>query len=161
LVAWLAFPKEWRIVLVLPPWQPGIHGLEERQAFGELQEIPGRAEVLCRLLLMEVIPALSGDDFAAFSESLHHFNRLAGEAFATIQGGPYANARVAELIAFLRGLGVKGVGQSSWGPAVFALAEDRQRAGWLVGQVRDHYGLTNSQVWSVSAGDGGAKVGEA
>ena len=37
LVARLAFPDGWRVVLTLPPWRPGLHAEEERQAFSHLR----------------------------------------------------------------------------------------------------------------------------
>lgn len=160
LAARLAFPEAWRIVLILPPWPQGIHGLEERQAFGELEETPGRADALCRLLLMEILPALAAEDFDAFSESLHDFNRQAGEAFAAIQGGPYANARVDELVQHLSELGVKGVGQSSWGPAVFAMAEDAERARWLVRKLVERFEFSSREMPVVAAAHEGARVSQ-
>ena len=60
---------------------------------------------------------------------------LAGRVFAAEQGGVYSSPRVAALIARVRGLGVPAVGQSSWGPTVFALTPDVDRADWLAGQL--------------------------
>jgi beta-RFAP synthase len=158
LVAWLSFPEEWRIILILPPWQQGMHGMEEREAFNHLVEIPGRPEALCRIVLLELLPALSDGDFASFEESLHQFNRAAGEAFAAIQGGPYTSARVAQLIDRLRQRGIRGVGQSSWGPAVFAFTEDENKAGWISAMAREDSGLPPDKVLTIAARNRGAEV---
>jgi beta-RFAP synthase len=132
LVACMSFPKEWRMVLILPAAQHGVHGAEERRAFEQLEDDPAQTAALSRRILLELLPALSGADFEAFGESLHRFNREAGEAFAPVQGGPYANARVAEIIDWLRAKEVRGCGQSSWGPTVFALTRDPDAAAQLM-----------------------------
>ena len=87
----------------------------------------------------ELIPAVQRADFPAFAEAIHHYNRLAGEPFATDQAGAYTGPRVAEVIETLRGWGVAGVGQSSWGPTVFAFAEDDDAANRLADRARDQF----------------------
>jgi predicted sugar kinase len=49
-----------------------------------------------------------------------------------VQGGEYASAEIADLIADVRACGVRGVGQSSWGPTVFAVVGDSDTALSLV-----------------------------
>jgi beta-ribofuranosylaminobenzene 5'-phosphate synthase len=118
------FPEDWRLLLVRPPAEPGLHGDSEKQAFDTLPAAPGdagRVDVLCRLVLLGMLPALVTGDREGFGEALYEFNRKVGEAFAPAQGGAYAGPRVAALVDWLRGQGVRGVGQTSWGPTVFAL----------------------------------------
>src|SRR5207248_2034095 len=101
----------------------GLHGLAEGQAFERLSRqavASARTDALCRLVLLSLLPALAERDVAAFGEALYEFNRLVGEAFVPVQGGVYAGPRVEALVSFLRGQGVRGVTQSSWGPAVCA-----------------------------------------
>ena len=83
---------------------------------------------LCRLVLLGMLPALAEHDLEAFGEALYDFNCRAGEPFAPVQGGVYAGPRIAEVVAFVRQQGVRGVGQSSWGPTVFAVTEDEAGA---------------------------------
>jgi predicted sugar kinase len=82
-----------------------------------------------------MLPALAEADLEAFGESLYDFNARAGEAFAGVQGGVYSGPRVAECVAFLRGEGVRGVGQSSWGPTVYAVVGDADRAADLLARL--------------------------
>jgi predicted sugar kinase len=77
-----------------------------------------------------MLPALAEQDLTVFGEALHEFNARAGEWFAAAQGGRYATEEVAALVRWLRGQGVRGVGQSSWGPTVFAVVEAAQAAFW-------------------------------
>jgi beta-RFAP synthase len=159
LVARVPFPEAWRVVLVLPPWRTGMHGLPESAAFDRLAREPGdldRAGHLCRLVLLGMLPALIERDLDTFGDALYEFNRRAGEAFASVQGGPYASPETADLIADVREQGVRGVGQSSWGPAVFAVVADADRADALARRVQADYGLTPSEVFSTAAANQGA-----
>lgn len=118
------FPEDWQVLLILPRGRQGTHGAEERAAFGELTQWEWdlrRTENLCRLALLGLLPALLDRDLPAFGESLYEFNRRAGEWFLPWQGGVYAEPAIEERIAWLRRHGIRGVGQSSWGPAVFAV----------------------------------------
>jgi len=69
-------------------------------------------------------PAAAQGAFEAFSESVYEFGRAAGACFAARQGGPYNGPLLTELVAAIRHLGVRGVGQSSWGPTIYALLPD-------------------------------------
>ncbi len=161
LVARLSFPQAWRMVLVIPAWGAGLHGFEESDAFRQLltDGIPlQQIEHLCRLVLLGLLPALVEVDFKSFGEALFDFNSLAGQAFAKFQGGTYASARITELIQFIRSQGISGAGQSSWGPTVFAVAEDEFRANDLAGKIRQTFSLQENEVLVTRACNDGAKV---
>jgi beta-RFAP synthase len=128
------FPPEWRIVLLTPPANSTWQGERERAAFAAISGAPAD-DALCRLLLLGVLPALAERDLPAFGKALHEYNARAGEPFKAAQGGTFA-PESAESIEWLRGQGVLGVGQSSWGPTVFAVAEDRDRAAAIKAAAR-------------------------
>jgi beta-ribofuranosylaminobenzene 5'-phosphate synthase len=124
LVGRWGIPAEWRVLVYTPPGETVWHGGHERQAFAKLAEAgpsPAETEALCRLVLTGMLPALASADLNAYGEALYEFNARVGDAFAPVQGGRYASPAVAALVARLRGMGVRGVGQSSWGPTVFAV----------------------------------------
>jgi beta-RFAP synthase len=135
LVARMAFPAAWRVVLVVPRRRTGLHGAGEQAAFAGLACPEATTDALCRLVLLGMLPALAERDLTLFGEALFDFNARAGEVFATAQGGIYASRAVEELIGFIRRQGVPGVGQTSWGPSVFAVA-DEERALHLAGRLR-------------------------
>jgi beta-RFAP synthase len=119
------FPESWGVLVVLPRGLHGVHGRMEIDAFANLAERQGDdrpTEALCRIVLIGMLPALVESDLDAFGEAVYDFNRRVGAMFAKAQGGIYAHARIEAIVKHLRQLGVKGVGQSSWGPAVFAIA---------------------------------------
>jgi beta-RFAP synthase len=130
LVEHVRLPAAWRVVLFTAPETGTWHGGRERAAFATASG--GDPDALRRLAETAILPAARVGDIDAFGEAVHEFNRRAGEPFAAAQGGPYASAGVAELVGSLRQLGVRGVGQSSWGPTVFAVVGDPETALSLV-----------------------------
>jgi beta-ribofuranosylaminobenzene 5'-phosphate synthase len=142
IIAQIDLPGEWRVVLIIPNSQPGLSGDEERAAFMNLP--PVHHEITYRLtneLMMNLIPAAKTSDFENFSESLYRYGELAGSCFASVQGSSYANDQVARIVASLRDQGVRGVGQSSWGPLVFAWFKNQCAADEFVQRFADsHHG---------------------
>ncbi|MGL4550515.1 MAG: beta-ribofuranosylaminobenzene 5'-phosphate synthase family protein [Gemmataceae bacterium] len=147
------FPEEWRVVVALPDAAPGLSGGGEAGAFAALAGDPARTDALCRLTLLGLLPALTERDLGAFAAALGEFNAKSGELFAPVQGGAYSAGPVSDLIARVRSSGVEGVGQSSWGPAVFAVA-DADRAAWLYGRLAGEVG----RAWLTAARNVGAEV---
>jgi beta-RFAP synthase len=136
LVARLDFPPNWPIVLAIPSPRcsqvEGLHGVAELDAFARLRAATTQqADALCRLVLLGLLPAAAEQDLRAFGDALFELNRRSGELFAPVQGGPYASPAVSNLVAWLRNQGVRGVGQSSWGPTVFAVVADIEEAAEL------------------------------
>jgi len=122
-------PDGWRVVLACPRGAPRWHGDAERRAFAT----PTAANAA---RLRELFDILAGTtDYPTFADALHEYNREAGAVFASSQGGVYSSPPVAALVDRVRALGVPAVGQSSWGPTVFALTPDAERADWLAGQL--------------------------
>src|SRR5262249_3419265 len=92
-------------------------------------------ERLKRLASVELVSALRAQDFQSFGEALFDYNRLAGEAFANVQGGVYSSPGVEDLIRFIRSSGTTGVAQSSWGPAVAAIADSQSHSDELIARL--------------------------
>jgi beta-RFAP synthase len=131
-----AVPAAWRIVLVRSDNVQGLAGDYEADAFSRLPAVPDDVtRELWRITEAEMLPALDRSDCGAFGEAVYRFGRLAGECFAAVQGGPFASPKVARLVDSIRGYGVPGVGQSSWGPTIFAFtaseAEAQALSQWL------------------------------
>jgi beta-ribofuranosylaminobenzene 5'-phosphate synthase len=157
LVARMEFPADWRILVVVPEQLTGLHGSGEQAAFARLAAPPGTTEILCRLVLLGMLPALAERDLEAFGAALFDFNARVGEVFAPEQSGTWAHPFVEGCIEFLRGLGVRGVGQSSWGPTVFAVS-DEERASWLAGRLGAFLPLGAARVVVSRGADRGAWV---
>jgi beta-ribofuranosylaminobenzene 5'-phosphate synthase len=160
LIARANFPAKWKIVIAVPEAVEGLHGLEELGAFGYLgvRELDlARTDAMCRLLLLGMLPAIETMDLEAFSEALHDYNRRAGEMYGALQGGPFAEPFNAAVVGFLRQQGITGVGQSSWGPATFAVVEE-ERAAWLQQALCKRFALEPRQVVCTLADNQGRVV---
>ncbi len=125
----LELPAPWCVVLVQPEVSSGLSGPAEQQAFAKLPPVPvNTTEQLVDEIRLCTVPAAASGDFEAFSESVYRYGRLAGQCFASIQGGPYNGPYLQRLVDTIRALDVRGVGQSSWGPTLFALLPDNEAA---------------------------------
>ena len=132
LVARVDLPARWRFLLITPSGGQGLSGEAEMQAFDRLPAIPLlTTERLCRLALLDMLPAAQAGDFAHFSQAYFDYGHLAGACFATEQGSAYASPRLAEIVGRVRAMGIGGIIQSSWGPTLAALLPDRGAAGEL------------------------------
>jgi beta-RFAP synthase len=124
LVVLRPFPEDWSILVVIPRSSPGLHGSHEIEAFQSLESVPAATtDRLSRLVLLGVLPALAEHDLSAFGAALSEIQRAVGTLFAPIQGGNFADAQVEALVSDLRGRGLVGVGQSSWGPSVYGFSD--------------------------------------
>src|SRR5205085_5679600 len=139
LIARVELPQEWRFVLIRPEQRSGLSGKAEKEAFDQLPPVSKRLTAqLCRQVLLEMLPSAQRADFARFAESIYQFGRTAGMCFAELQGGSFASEQIEQLVDELRDDGVRGVGQSSWGPTVFALADSDCAARQIVNWIQRH-----------------------
>ncbi len=139
LVARAALPEQWRVLLLRPLTEEGLSGVAERAAFAALPPVPAEVTArLCDETLRCILPAARDGDFARFSQAVYRYGHLAGSCFAAVQQGrAFASATVAMLVERLRQQGIEGVGQSSWGPTVFALCRSADEAQRLASSLAD------------------------
>lgn len=138
-VARLSVPADWRILLVSDPAAIGLHGAGEREAFSALPPFSNeQAGALCRLVLMQALPAAAEGDIKAFGAAITQIQTLVGDYFAPAQGGRrFASAAVGDLLERLLREGACGVGQTSWGPTGFAFVENEAQARRLAALAED------------------------
>lgn len=123
------FPHDWRFVLVAPSATEGFSGHAELQAFAKLPPMAeSLTERLCRLVLLEILPAVQEQDAGRFGAALGEYGNIVGGHFAPLQGGIFASPRMAELAGELRRKGIEGIAQSSWGPTIAILCASPQAA---------------------------------
>jgi beta-ribofuranosylaminobenzene 5'-phosphate synthase len=115
----VTLPPEWAWLLVEPRGEMGLHSGEEQHAFSRLPP-PDRSSVH-RLRVLAHSLSLAPNNYQHFAETLTDYNRLAGSLYESVQGGIYGSPLTAQRIAHLQSLGAFGVGQSSWGPGIFAV----------------------------------------
>jgi beta-ribofuranosylaminobenzene 5'-phosphate synthase len=122
IVSRMPFPADWRVLLILDHAARGLHDAAESRAFSALPAFSEELGAhLCRLALMRALPALAESDLENFGRAVSEIQRSVGDYFAPAQGGRYSSRPVTEALAWLEAEGVRGVGQSSWGPTGFGI----------------------------------------
>lgn len=143
-LARIALPEAWRIVVVQDRAVRGLSGEAEKRAIAALPPFPRAAAAdLCHQVLMRVLPGAAGTEFAPFAAGLNRLQQVLGEHFAPAQGGRrYASDAVGSLLEWMGRARVfdaidgvdagAAIGQSSWGPTGFAIIASQARAQALV-----------------------------
>ncbi len=136
LLARFEVPSGWRCVVAVPPGPPGLSGEAETRAFEQLPTPADREiERVSHLVLMQLLPALVEADLPSFGDALSAVQRITGAWFAKQQGGIFAPGPSEKLVADMAAWGAAGVGQSSWGPAVYGLVDSGEAARDLAQRV--------------------------
>lgn len=141
LLARLPFPPSWRCVVAVPHARTGVSGTAETKAFAQLAPPPeGDVERVAYLVLMALLPALVEADIESFGAALSEIQEMTGRWFAAAQGGTFAPGPSETLVRRMAQWGARGVGQSSWGPAVYGIVDGEDAGASLAAQVRDALG---------------------
>ncbi|QDU55134.1 beta-RFAP synthase [Aeoliella mucimassa] len=153
------FPEPWRVVLLTPDNQQGKAGKEEQSAFAKLPAVPmATTHQLQQIARERIVPACQQGDFNEFATAVYEYGHLAGLCFAEVQGGAYSSDRIAEMVAALRERGVAGVGQSSWGPTLFAMQPSQAAAEKLVAELRSDTTANRCTITITPARNRGAEL---
>ncbi len=141
LVARLLFPPTWRCVVAVPDAASGINGTEEAAIFARLPPPPASdVERVAHRVLMALLPAVADGDIAGFGAALSEIQTITGRWFAPAQGGVFAPGPGAEMVRRMHEWGASGVGQSSWGPAVYGVVDGADAGARLADRVREAMG---------------------
>ena len=145
LLARLAFPPTWRCVVAVPHATSGITGAAENDAFLQLPAPSEQAVAhVAHVVLMSLLPALAEGDLRAFGMALSEIQEVTGRWFAPVQGGAFAPGVSETLVRRLNEWGACGVGQSSWGPAVYGIVDGADAGERLAARARETLGHEGS-----------------
>lgn len=131
-------PADWRLVLVMPNRQERVFGTREAELIEELGRIPyGQSAHMLRLANRICELAQSDEGFETFAETLEQYMELGARLFSRFQRGLYNGQEVYSAVELARAAGLRGVGQSSWGPTVFGFAASERQANQSAQCLRD------------------------
>ncbi len=130
------FPEEWKFVIVVPEKKQGLAGEQEKEAISTIDPPKHISELICRLVMMQLLPSLLEKDIERFGNSLTEIDRNTGLFFEPVQGGIYSEKLSDRIIDHLLSSGAYGVGQSSWGPAIYGLTSEVE-SGSLISCMKD------------------------
>lgn len=138
LLSRLAMPSAWRVILALDPRVRGLSGAGERAALATLAPLPHAVSAeICHEVLMRLMPGAAAAEFEPFAAGVSHVQSLLGEHFAPAQQGRrFTSAAVGALMAWIGANACAGIGQSSWGPAGFAIVPGADAARRVLAAAR-------------------------
>ncbi len=118
-------PDSWRFLVVLPDSEAGRSGEGEDESMRTVVENadPAVADSLAAVLVRRLLPAIAEGRLEAFGDAVGAFGRLNGAWYADEQGGVYRPPAGRIIDALSDAPAVRGVGQSSWGPAVYGITD--------------------------------------
>ena len=128
----IAFPRSWSFVMVSTRrGRQGLHGKRERAFFDKPPKMdPEVAAMLCRVAMLELMPAAAEGDCGKFGNALSKLQEHVGDYFAAAQGGGrFSDTDTGMAVRELIRQGAVAGGQSSWGPTGFALFPSASEAG--------------------------------
>jgi beta-RFAP synthase len=141
LLSRIEFPAAWRVIVAQDPAHRGLSGSAEKQAIAALPPLPqASAADICHQVLMRILPAAAGAEFAPFAAGVNRMQQALGEHFAQAQGGVFTSAAVGRLMRWIaEASGEQGaaIGQSSWGPTGFAILPSQARAEALLAAAQE------------------------
>ncbi|NML45585.1 beta-ribofuranosylaminobenzene 5'-phosphate synthase [Ramlibacter sp. G-1-2-2] len=138
LLARIALPPAWRVLLVLDARLHGLSGAAEKAALARLAPLPREAAAeICHQVLMRILPGAAGAEFAPFAAGITRMQEVLGAHFAPAQdGSAFTSAAAGRLLRWMSARAGAGIGQSSWGPAGFAILPSEAAARELLAEAR-------------------------
>ncbi|MFB6090914.1 MAG: beta-ribofuranosylaminobenzene 5'-phosphate synthase family protein [Halobellus sp.] len=123
-------PDDWRFLVVVPDADVGRNGDCEDESMRRVIEDadPAVGDQVAGTVLRRLLPAIAEGSAARFGAAAERIGRLNGTWYADEQSGTY-RAPVGRLVDALGDEpSCFGVGQSSWGPCVYAVTDERHAA---------------------------------
>lgn len=130
-------PETWRWLLIRSHDSSAITGPLETRLIGRMAVRPNPKRVEMLELAGLALDAASAGLFTNFAEAMQAYLHLAGDMFAPVQGGRYNGSACTQAVELALNHGLLAVGQSSWGPTIFGLADSEQHAQQIAAAIRD------------------------
>lgn len=124
-------------ILVVTANARQLHGLEEQALFDKVCPIPlADAQACAHIVLMMLIPAVIEGDLQTFCKGINLLQVLTWKSSQIAAQGEIVKSIMDRLL----GLGLEGVGMSSWGPTVYgfgSILENEQSSQTIIREVQD------------------------
>ncbi len=123
----IEFPENWYFIITIPSKGRGLSEEEEEKIFSQNIDIPEELILKAQeILYRQFVPAIIDKDIEKFGKALTELQIIVGKMFINIQKDIY-NPSCVKVINILKKLDVLGIGQSSWGPTIYALIDSLRR----------------------------------
>jgi len=122
-------PRGWSFIIFVPKTKEGLDEVSERGVMDIPTSLPKDVQYeLYKLVFIYMIPSILRGDIEVFGKALTKLQLIVGEYFSKYQGSIFCCEEVELIVNMLLRYGVRGVGQSSWGPTVYGLVEGHGKA---------------------------------
>lgn len=160
LLARYEFPENWYIAVVVPATRHRVFGEVEEKYMMTYTTI--NESSYCRALeivFRRLLPAVVERNFTDFVTSVEELDKLTSNYFAA-QKGRFCCKESEVVATALKEAGGEGIGQSSWGPTIYAFFETRKAAENAIKYVEEVTGNKFSfyYIGVLSARNYGARV---
>ncbi len=157
-------PKNWQFVIAIAkePQEKIVKMREnEDHILRNLKLMPKEtSDMLSRLVLVKIIPAIVEKDLKSFGEGLTAFNSELGKFWNEYQcGRTYCHPVVEEAIKIILKRSTCAC-QTSWGPTCYGIVDKRKEAEALTKELKDFLAKNGGgEVYCVKADNTGAVIG--
>jgi len=122
-------PREWSFTIFTPKTRKGLDEVSERKVMDIPISLPKDIQYeLYKLVFLYIIPSILRDDIETFSKALTKLQLIVGGYFSKYQGSTFCCEEAELIVNTMLRYGVKGVGQSSWGPTIYGIVEGWSKA---------------------------------
>jgi len=127
-------PDDWRVIVAIPKLQKGAHDAEEVNVFKNFCPVPLiEVEKLSHIILMKLLPAIKKRKFHEICESINFFQDIGFKKIEVdLRGKSFR-----DLLKSWQNSGAPCAGMSSFGPAIYSLAENEDQALKLKNAIDD------------------------
>lgn len=153
-------PPGWRFLIIIPDFKKGkMSGKKEIKTFNKIEKMTvQKCAENTHHLLLGMLPAVEEKNIDKFSSHLNIIEDNVSEYFSVAQGGKYSSKYAQEIIDFMVKEGVLARGQSSWGPALYGLVENEEKAGKIKIKLEQKYSKSIKEIYITKAANKGAEI---
>jgi len=153
-------PDEWRFLIIIPDFQKEkMAGKKEIKTFNSIEKMSvEKCAENTHHLLLGMLPAVEENNIDKFSSHLNTIEDNVSEYFSGAQGGKYSSKYAQRIIDFMVREGVLARGQSSWGPALYGLVENEEKASKIKIKLEQKYSKTIKEIYITKAANKGAEI---
>jgi len=125
LLALAKFPRSWYVVVAIPEGR-GLRE-DEEEAYLRNPTSVNEQKTLYKALV-EVLSGVKLEKLDLFVQGVETLQRVAGSYFSKAQGGFFSSEYGEEIARVMLESGLRGIGQSSWGPAIYGFTDSYSAA---------------------------------
>ncbi len=155
-----SIPEDWYFIIIIPSLaKEKMAGKKEIETFKKIEKMDIKISAEnSHHLLLGMLPALKEKDIIKFSKHLNIIEDNVADYFSEIQSGKYTSRYAQEIIDFLESNQVLGRGQSSWGPSLYALLQNKEKAKRIKDDILIKFKTKIDRIYITSAANTGAEI---